>query len=120
MKPTHLTLALCLLTILSCSKYTEQTAEQQRPATSEVIDEIWIDVRTPAEFDTGHLDGAINIPHTEIAERISAVVQEKNRPIKLYCRSGHRSGIAQKVLAELGYTNLTNEGGYEDILQRTN
>lgn len=53
---------------------------------------IWIDVRSAEEFQQGHLNGAINVTHTEIAQRIAEVAPDKNQPIHLYCRSGHRAG----------------------------
>ncbi|MBN1515290.1 rhodanese-like domain-containing protein [Candidatus Sumerlaeota bacterium] len=79
---------------------------------------LWIDVRTAQEFESGHIEGAINIPYDVIAENIAGVAPDKSAPIRLYCRSGRRSGIAQKTLAKLGYTDLVNEGGYKDVLAR--
>ncbi len=76
---------------------------------------IWIDVRSKEEFDTGHLPGAINIPHHEIAARISEVTQDKNATIALYCRSGRRSGLAEQALQQLGFTQVSNAGAYETL-----
>ena len=75
---------------------------------------VWIDVRSGGEFQSGHIDDALNIPHTEIADKILAAVPDKDAPVYLYCRSGRRSGIALKALEELGYTNAINVGGYSD------
>ncbi len=77
-----------------------------------------IDVRTDAEFKSGHIKRAINIPFDEIGSRINSVTTEKNREIVLYCRSGRRSGIALKTLKEIGYTRLQNAGGYEQFRKR--
>ncbi len=77
---------------------------------------VWIDVRSEAEYEKGHLSQAINIPHTEIAERINAVSLEKDAEIKLYCGSGRRAGIAQETLEGMGYTHVSNEGGYKDLV----
>ncbi|QEI14107.1 rhodanese-like domain-containing protein [Cellvibrio japonicus] len=82
-----------------------------------MANEIWIDVRTPDEYNAGHLHGAILIPYEEIAARISEVTSDKNARIRLYCRTGRRSGIAQETLQALGFTQATNEGGYEDLLR---
>ena len=76
---------------------------------------IWIDVRTPEEFASGHLDGAANIPHDAIASRIAALVPDKTAEIHLYCRSGRRSGLARDTLLGLGYTKVTNDGSYEKL-----
>lgn len=79
---------------------------------------IWIDVRTPEEYESGHLDGAINIPHDQIAAKIAAASPDKNAPVNLYCRSGKRAGIAKQELEKLGYTRVTNHGGYQDLLDK--
>ncbi len=80
--------------------------------------DIWIDVRTTDEFNSGHIDGAVHIPYEEIAARITEVTTDKDATIHLYCRSGNRSGIAQQTLQTMGFTNTLNEGGYEQILIR--
>jgi len=77
-------------------------------------DAVWIDVRTPQEYSSGHLDGATNIPHTEIGDQIASVTEDKSAPIKLYCRSGGRAGMAKEKLEEMGYTNVENVGGLDD------
>ncbi len=87
--------------------------------TTAYADEVyWLDVRTGFEYQTGHIDGAINIPHDEIAEEIGSLIQDKNAKIHLYCRSGNRSGKALKVLQQMGYKNAINEGGYNEIKNR--
>ncbi len=76
---------------------------------------ILIDVRTQAEWDQGHLVGANLIPYDEIATKIEALTKDKKQKINVYCRSGRRSGIAEQILIKLGYTNVQNLGGYEDL-----
>ena len=76
---------------------------------------IWIDVRSVEEFNQGHLPGALNIIHTDIADKISAVTSDKTAEIQLYCRSGRRSGLAMEALQKLGYTNVHNAGGYAEL-----
>lgn len=79
---------------------------------------VWIDVRTPEEFRSGHLQGAINIPVQQIRAAIMAVSPDKHAPLHLYCRSGRRVEVALQELKALGYTNITNHGGYEDLLKK--
>ena len=74
-----------------------------------------VDVRTPAEYAQGHLEGAINIPHDQIARRVAEFGQDKGRPIVVYCRSGRRSGIALETLDGLGFTRVHNGGGYDSL-----
>jgi phage shock protein E len=60
-----------------------------------------VDVRTRAEFDTGHVQGAVNIPLSEIgraAERLAQV----GKPLVLYCHSGMRSSSAARALRKMG------------------
>ena len=73
-----------------------------------------IDVRSPQEFDSGHVEGALNIPHTEIGQKISGQVPDHSTPIKLYCAAGRRAQMALDVLKGMGYTDLENLGGYEE------
>lgn len=78
---------------------------------------IWIDVRTADEFSTGHIEGALQMSHDEISLEhpvLRDVVSAKDTPIRLYCGSGHRSGIAQRILQDLGYTVVENVGGFEE------
>jgi phage shock protein E len=77
-----------------------------------------LDVRTPEEFASGHVDGAINIPHTEVPNRIDEIRElvggEAHKPVVVYCRSGRRSGIAKKALERAGFDRVTNLGGLKD------
>jgi len=82
--------------------------------------QFWIDVRTANEFNAGHLQGAAHIPYEEISARIGEVTSDKGASIHLYCRSGHRSGVAQQTLQAMGFKHAVNEGGYEDLVQRLN
>lgn len=69
-----------------------------------------IDVRTPAEFADGHLAKAKLIPLQELESRLGEI--DKSKPILLYCRSGHRSGNALKILVGKGYAQAKHmEGG---------
>ncbi|MEO0023625.1 MAG: hypothetical protein RL196_66 [Actinomycetota bacterium] len=78
-----------------------------------------IDVRTPEEFAAGHLDGAINIDvdGADFAGAVSAL--DKAGTYVLYCRSGHRAGIALDTMTSLGFTNLTNAGGIDAAASAT-
>lgn len=74
----------------------------------------FIDVRTPAEFTERHHPDAINFPLENImAGQLPDV--PKDASICLYCRSGARSGAAQQLLTQAGFTNLTNGGGIDDV-----
>ena len=68
-----------------------------------------LDVRTGGEFSGGHLPGAINIPVSDLENRLSEV-GPKNRPIVVYCRSGQRSARAARTLKSAGYEAVHNLG----------
>ena len=97
------------LTLISCASI--------RPARQ---DAVWIDVRTPGEYARGHVDKAVNIPYQDIGKRITEITNNKDQKIIVYCASGHRAGIARETLLKQGYTDVTNAGGYRDIIANTN
>lgn len=84
----------------------QQTSEQAA---------VWIDVRTPAEYASGHRADAINIEYQNLGSAIMSIAPNKDVPINLYCRSGRRSEIARQTLLDMGYTNVINQGAYESV-----
>jgi rhodanese-related sulfurtransferase len=69
---------------------------------------ILVDVRTPAEYASGHIPTAVNIPNTEIAAR--PPMDDTSALIIVYCRSGARSASAKQTLEKLGYSNVVDFG----------
>lgn len=79
----------------------------------ELKDEQLIDVRTPTEFEEGHLKDAVNIDWrgADFAEKAGRL--DKSKPVMVYCLSGGRSAAAAARLKELGFTTVYNmDGGY--------
>jgi phage shock protein E len=76
---------------------------------------IYIDVRTKGEYDSGHKDGAL---HHDIMDMMSGVFPDlpKDSEIILYCESGNRSMMAQGMMQNAGFTNVTNGGSYTDVI----
>lgn len=71
-----------------------------------------LDVRSAAEFATGHLPGALNIAHTELRARLAEVrAAAEGRPVRVMCASGVRSYIAHRILAANGFDSATLSGG---------
>ena len=68
-----------------------------------------LEVRTPAEYASGHVEGATNIPVQELNFRMSEV-GDKKRPVVVYCRSGARSAAAAGLLRSNGY-DVVDIGG---------
>jgi phage shock protein E len=75
-------------------------------------DSIILDVRSKEEFEKGHIPGAINISHTEIAARIGEIGVTKSEQIIVHCQSGGRAKLAQLVLDENGFTNIRDLEGH--------
>ena len=73
-----------------------------------------IDVRTPEEFMTDHVKGAINIPVNEVSARLGELGGQQ-QPIGVYCRSGQRSERAKKALEQAGYKQVVNLGGLQFV-----
>lgn len=80
-----------------------------------------IDVRSPGEFNMGHLPKAINLPLDELGTAVPRRVKDKNQVLLLHCLSGTRSGMAIIKLKKMGYPNVFNLGSYgraEGILKQ--
>jgi phage shock protein E len=90
------------------SKQSISSSELKELIDKKSNDNLLIDVRTQSEYNSGYIPTAINIPYTEIQERIKDT--PKNKLIIVYCRTGRRSEIARKKLIELGYMNVINYG----------
>lgn len=72
-----------------------------------------LDVRSRGEFDGGHLDGALNVPHTELRDRLDEVrAAAAGRPVAVHCASGVRSHIATRVLLQAGLDARNLSGGW--------
>lgn len=70
-----------------------------------------LDVRSPEEYAEGHVPGAINIPHDQLAARLAEISAHKDRDIVLYCRSGGRVGIAAGILQAAGFSKIFHLAG---------
>jgi len=71
-----------------------------------------IDVRTPAEFDLGTIEGAVNIPLDELRDRLNEIPKDKD--IYIFCQVGLRGYIASRILMQKGYRTVKNlSGGYK-------
>jgi phage shock protein E len=71
----------------------------------------WIDVRSIDEHRIDNIAGDIRISHYNIVEELTHLYPDLNTEIRLYCRSGNRSGQAMSALKIAGYTNVSNSGG---------
>lgn len=72
-----------------------------------------IDVRTPAEFNGGHIKGAKNIPLQSLGQNLGKI--SKGKPIITCCASGARSAAAKNILQNSGFTDVYNGGGWRGL-----
>jgi len=73
---------------------------------------VLIDVRQPDEYSQGHFEGAINLPIRTLADNLDKIPTDK--PVVVYCASGHRAAMATSVLQILGYQNVKAGPTYKD------
>lgn len=69
---------------------------------------ILVDVRSPQEFEEGHLEHAILLPEYEIKENVKQILPDKQQTIIVYCSTGHRGQKAQEILQRYGYQKVYN------------
>ena len=74
-----------------------------------------LDVRTPEEFNGGHLASAVNIDFRAADFRDQVSGLDRDKTYYLYCRSGNRSGQASEIMRDMGFKNLYNIGGLADL-----
>jgi len=74
---------------------------------------IVVDVRTPAEFKDGHINGALNLPLQTLSSNLNKL--KKDQVIITCCRSGSRSGMARRQLQAAGYTQVYNGGAWSNL-----
>ena len=115
---TLISVMLIFVCIAGCSQndigYISISAEQAKELMDKSENYIILDVRTKEEFDEIRIPNAMLIPDTEIADRAEDELTDKDQLIFVYCRSGNRSKKASAILAEMGYTKITEFGGIKD------
>ena len=94
-----------------------RSSSSASPANDSDNEPIVVDVRTRGEFASGAYPGAINIDLDQLAAR-AGELGDKSREITLYCASGARSAYAQRMLMQLGFTNVKNGGGLMHMMMR--
>jgi NADPH-dependent 2,4-dienoyl-CoA reductase/sulfur reductase-like enzyme/rhodanese-related sulfurtransferase len=98
----------------------QKTEEKKEVKARDENSTLIVDVRTPEEFEDGAVPEAINIPLDELAERYQELGNNARREIVVYCASGARSAYAQRLLMQIGYTNVKNGGGIAAMMARRN
>ena len=92
-----------------CQRYMEPndiTMEQLK--NMQIQGAILIDIRSPQEYNEGHLEGAIVLPEYEIYSKAKKILPNKNQTIIVYCGNGIRSKKSQRIMRRMGYTKVYN------------
>ena len=123
-------LLAAFLALSACSSKPSDAAADQPatatpvtdPATSRrLIGEgaVVLDVRSPEEFEDGHVERAVNVPVQEVGARLAEIDQlvggDRRRPVVVYCAAGGRAAKAKATLEAAGFTTVVNGGGYKDL-----
>lgn len=100
----------------SVEKETVQKEEKVMAKNNNSTSTLVVDVRTVEEFRGGAYPGAVNIPLDEITFNLEKFGNNLSREIIVYCASGARSAYAQKILTQMGYSNVKNGGGIATMM----
>jgi len=128
-KIVFIILIIASLLMISCSN-SDQTVEENENETEgkvimispeeakENLDEdseiVLLDVRTPSEYESGHIEDAVLLPLDQLNEKASEVIPDQEKIYYVYCRSGNRSATAAQLLVDMGYENIYDLGGIID------
>jgi len=122
-----------VVALAACSKSSDKPAEQPPPPPGHVAGPVQkdpaaakqliaqgatvLDVRSPDEFNGGHLPQATNMPVQSFdpAAVDKLVGGDKTKPVVVYCAKGGRAQKAKDKLEAAGYTHVVNGGGYDDL-----
>jgi phage shock protein E len=119
-RATALVLAVFMIVVVAGCGGASATAAVQKPTSANAVAMMAartvIDVRTPAEYAAGHIDGAqnIDVEAADFGAKIAAL--DKKAPYLVYCHSGRRSGIAATQMAAAGFTNIVDGGAMADLV----
>jgi rhodanese-related sulfurtransferase len=99
--------------------YTNVSVTDLNNAISSKEDIIILDVRTPGELNGGYVENALNLDVNGSTYKAQAAKLDKTKTVYVYCRSGHRSQTASKILINMGFTDVRNvEGGFIEWSQK--
>ena len=75
---------------------------------------VLLDVRTPAEYEAGHIEGALNLDYSRVVDEAQTLFPDKETPIIVYCAAARRSAQALQRFLDLGYTKVYNLGSMQN------
>lgn len=109
-------LSILVLAALACRPQSGAVASISNQALADEIKSgkppLILDVRTPEEYQAGHIPGAVNIPHDQLASRLSELPISKSDEVVVHCEKGARAAKAESVLIASGYTHVVDLQGH--------
>ena len=114
-KQNIILVVLISIVIIMFSLFKNMFAQTDNNQLAEVLKDgaFLVDVRTPGEFSTGSVTGAVNIPLDSVSSQLAKFKGKKN--IVVFCRSGNRSSQAKSILEQNGFENVTNGGTWQNV-----
>ena len=110
MKRTYLALILLMsFDVLSAELWS--VAQLQKAISKSDHKPVLLDVRTQSEYNDGHIQNAINIPHDQILKEPQLVSAYKDSQVVVFCRSGVRAGKVIEMLEGLGFKEIIDIDG---------
>jgi rhodanese-related sulfurtransferase len=70
-----------------------------------------LDVRSEQEFASGHVPGALNVPHDQLTARLASLDLDSDDEVVVYCESGRRAGAAESELRRAGFSSVRHLEG---------
>ncbi|MDH3687767.1 MAG: rhodanese-like domain-containing protein [Myxococcales bacterium] len=113
----RIALFAALAALLACGSAAEEGAETTTGAALAARIEagsapVILDVRTPEEFAAGHLQGAVNVPHDQLAARLAGLGLDPSAEVVVHCERGGRAKAAEAVLHQAGFTRVVDLEGH--------
>ena len=103
------------------AKATHISAEQLSGYLAGKEDFILLDIRTEAEYQAGHIEGAKWFPRGNLEFYIQEFIKDPAAKVVLYCRSGGRSALATLTMKDMGYSNVMDlDGGFKAWISQGN
>jgi rhodanese-related sulfurtransferase len=107
---TKLAASICLL-LLSLTSFASEDITPDEFLKMDEKTRVLLDVRTVEEYATAHIPTALNVPVDEVNTSLASLMEFKETPIVVYCRSGKRAAKAISILEENGFTNVLHLEG---------
>lgn len=113
--PVKIFIGVLLTLIVSAFGINAAVASKRSDTAWQELDKgaMLIDVRTLEEFNEDHLPNAINMPLSDLNTLANPI--HRSQPIVVYCRSGNRAAHAERLLYDMGFANVFNGGGLDEM-----